>query len=69
MLDVWFTNIKMVNHLVVAPNEKIVRFCESKDVLVYKRDPGEGIDSVTKTGGNHAISRLKFRVLREFLEL
>ncbi|KAG2703490.1 hypothetical protein I3760_06G140100 [Carya illinoinensis] len=72
MLEVWFTNIKQVgipNYLVVALDEEIARFCKSKDVPVYKRDPDQGIDSVARTGGNHAVSGLKFRVLREFLQL
>ena len=72
MLEVWFTNIKRVgipNYLVVALDEEIAKFCESKDVPVYKRDPDEGIDSVARTGGNHAVSGLKFRILREFLQL
>ncbi|KAF5443975.1 hypothetical protein F2P56_036485 [Juglans regia] len=72
MLEVWFTNIKQVgitNYLVVALDEEIARFCESKAVPVYKRDPDVGIDSVARTGGNHAVSGLKFRVLREFLQL
>ncbi|KAJ4962490.1 hypothetical protein NE237_022429 [Protea cynaroides] len=72
MLEVWFTNIKRVglpNYLVVALDDEIAHFCNSKDVPVYKRDPDEGIDSVAKTGGNHAVSGLKFRILREFLQL
>ncbi|XP_041012702.1 LOW QUALITY PROTEIN: arabinosyltransferase RRA3-like [Juglans microcarpa x Juglans regia] len=72
MLDVWFTNIKRIgipNYLVVALDEEISRFCKQKDVPVYKRDPDEGIDSVARTGGNHAVSGLKFRILREFLQL
>lgn len=72
MLEVWFTNIKRVgipNYLVVALDEDITLFCESNNVPVYKRDPDEGIDSVARTGGNHAVSGLKFRILREFLQL
>ncbi|KAK9988123.1 hypothetical protein SO802_028362 [Lithocarpus litseifolius] len=72
MLEVWFTNIKRVgipNYLVVALDEEIAKFCGSKDVPVYKRDPDAGIDSVARTGGNHAVSGLKFRILREFLQL
>ncbi|KAK9942420.1 hypothetical protein M0R45_008087 [Rubus argutus] len=72
MLEVWFTNIKRVgmpNYLVVALDEEIARYCESKDVPVYKRNPDNGIDSVARTGGNHAVSGLKFRILREFLQL
>nr|CAB3495511.1 unnamed protein product [Digitaria exilis] len=72
MLEVWFTNIKQVgilNFLVVALDDNIESFCKSKGVPVYRRDPDEGIDSIAKTGGNHAVSGLKFRVLREFLQL
>ncbi|XP_059445426.1 arabinosyltransferase RRA3-like isoform X2 [Corylus avellana] len=72
MLEVWFTNIKRVgitNYLVVALDDEIARFCKSNDVPVYKRDPDEGIDSVARNGGNHAVSALKFRILREFLQL
>ncbi|KAL8058974.1 hypothetical protein ABFX02_03G057600 [Erythranthe guttata] len=72
MLEIWFTSIKKVgipNYLVVALDDPIVDFCESNDVPVYKRDPDEAIDTVGKTGGNHAVSALKFRILREFLQL
>ncbi|OIW03478.1 hypothetical protein TanjilG_14703 [Lupinus angustifolius] len=72
MLEVWFTNIKRVgipNHLVVALDNTIEEFCKSNDVPVYRRDPDEGVDTIAKTGGNHAVSGLKFRVLREFLQL
>ncbi|CAN6289044.1 unnamed protein product [Urochloa humidicola] len=72
MLEVWFTNIKRVsipNFLVVALDDNIESFCKSKGVPVYRRDPDEGIDNIAKTGGNHAVSGLKFRVLREFLQL
>lgn len=72
MLEVWFTNIKRVgipNYLVVALDEDITKFCKSNNVPVYERDPDEGIDSVTRTGGNHAVSGMKFRILREFLQL
>ncbi|KAL7155243.1 hypothetical protein ABFS83_03G062500 [Erythranthe nasuta] len=72
MLEIWFTSIKKVgipNYLVVALDDPIVDFCESNDVPVYKRDPDKAIDAVGKTGGNHAVSALKFRILREFLQL
>jgi hypothetical protein len=72
MLEVWFTSIKNVgipNYLVVALDDHIEEFCKSNDVPVYKRDPDKGIDSIAKTGGNHAVSGLKFRILREFLQL
>lgn len=72
MLEVWFNSIKNVgvpNYLVVALDDSIADFCKENDVPFYKRDPDEGIDSVAKTGGNHAVSGLKFRILREFLQL
>jgi arabinosyltransferase len=72
MLEVWFTNIKRAgisNYLVVALDDNIESFCKSKDVPVYRRDPDDGIDNIGKTGGNHAVSGLKFRILREFLQL
>ncbi|GAV76790.1 Nucleotid_trans domain-containing protein [Cephalotus follicularis] len=71
-LQVWFTSIKRVaitNYVVVALDDKIAQFCESNDVPVYRRDPDELIDSIGKTGGNHAVSGLKFRILREFVLL
>lgn len=80
MLEVWFTYIKRAgipNYLVYALDEDIVKFCESHDVPVYKKDSddhvdgesGDVIESVGRTGGNHAVSGLKFRILREFLQL
>ncbi|KAK4258676.1 hypothetical protein QN277_005099 [Acacia crassicarpa] len=72
MLEVWFTNIKRVgitNYLVVALDDETSKFCESNQVPVYKRDPDEGVDTIGRSGGNHAVSGLKFRILREFLQL
>ncbi|OMO73777.1 Reticulon [Corchorus capsularis] len=71
-LEVWFASIKRVgipNYLVVALDDKIAEFCESNDVPVYKRDSDKAIDSIGRTGTNHAVSGLKFRILREFLQL
>lgn len=72
MLEVWFNNIKKVgipNYLVVALDDETENFCKSKDVPVYRRPPDENVDSIGKTGGNHAVSGLKFNILREFLQL
>ncbi|XP_068654361.1 arabinosyltransferase RRA3-like [Aristolochia californica] len=72
MLEVWFTSIQKVgipNYLVVALDDETAHFCKSKEVPHYRRDPDDGIDSVGRTGSNHAISGLKFRILREFLQL
>ncbi|KAL5704812.1 Arabinosyltransferase rra3 [Ranunculus cassubicifolius] len=72
MLEVWSSNIKragITNYLVVALDDEIENFCKSNGVPVYKRDRDENVDSIARTGGNHAVSGLKFRVLREFLQL
>ncbi|XVE69925.1 hypothetical protein DITRI_Ditri10aG0030600 [Diplodiscus trichospermus] len=71
-LEVCFSSIKSVgirNYLVIALDDDIVEFCKSNDVPVYKRDPDESFDTVGRTGSGSAISGLKFRVLREFLQL
>ncbi|KAF8112451.1 hypothetical protein N665_0064s0079 [Sinapis alba] len=72
MLEVQIASVKRLgikNYLVVALDDYIERFCKSNDVAYYKRDPDKDVDAVGKTGGNHAVSGLKFRVLREFLQL
>lgn len=72
MVEMWFENIKRVgipNYLVVALDDEMENFCKSRDVPVYRRNPDEGVDSIGRTGGNHAVSGLKFRILREFLQL
>ncbi|KAK4352001.1 hypothetical protein RND71_027519 [Anisodus tanguticus] len=72
MLEVWFNSIKKVgipNYLVVALDDAIVDLCKENGVPVYKRDPDENVDFIGKSGGNHAVSGLKFRILREFLQL
>ncbi|XP_057788326.1 arabinosyltransferase RRA3-like isoform X2 [Salvia miltiorrhiza] len=77
MLEVWFKNIKRVgipNYLVFALDEEIYSFCQSNDVPVYKKDVEEikedkNFESIARTGGNHAVSGLKFRILREFLQM
>jgi len=72
MLVIFYENMKRLgiqNYLVVALDEHIETLCKSNGVPVYRRDRDEGIDSIGKHGGNHAVSGLKFRILREFLEL
>ncbi|GLJ13495.1 hypothetical protein SUGI_0213880 [Cryptomeria japonica] len=73
MLQVWFEGIKragITNYLVVALDDPIVDFCQANDVPVYRRDPNERIlKNLQKTGDNHAVSALKFAMLREFLQL
>ncbi|KAI3973581.1 hypothetical protein MKW92_033307 [Papaver armeniacum] len=72
ILEVWFNNIKRVgilNYLVIALDDNIASFCELNDVPVYKRNSDESFDEIVRTGSKHAVSGLKFRVLREFLQL
>ncbi|KAL4180536.1 hypothetical protein AMTRI_Chr13g92550 [Amborella trichopoda] len=72
MLNVWSDSIKRVgipNYLVVALDDDTLKYCESKGVPAYKRDPDDKVDSVLRTASNHAISGLKFQILREFLQL
>ncbi|XP_013604809.1 PREDICTED: uncharacterized protein LOC106311990 [Brassica oleracea var. oleracea] len=72
MLEVQIASVKRIgikNYLVVALDDYIESFCKQNDVAYYKRDPDKDVDAVGKTGGNHAVSGLKFRVLREFLQL
>lgn len=72
MLEVWFENIKRVgipNYIVVALDDETENFCKSKDVPVYRRSPDQNVDSIGKKGSNHAVSGLKFHILREFLQL
>ncbi|XP_051150043.1 arabinosyltransferase RRA3 [Andrographis paniculata] len=72
MLEVWFTNIKRVgirNYLVVALDDAIVDLCKSNNVPYYQRDRNDAVDRIGRSGGNHVVSGLKFRILREFLQL
>ncbi|KAL8060463.1 hypothetical protein ABFX02_02G025900 [Erythranthe guttata] len=72
-LEVWYTNIKKVgisNYLVFALDKEIATLCEANNVPFYRKlETDTSFDSVAKTGGNHAVSGLKFRILREFLQL
>ncbi|KNA16775.1 hypothetical protein SOVF_086110 [Spinacia oleracea] len=72
MLEVQVSTVKKAgipNYLVVALDDEIEGYCKSNGVAVYKRDPDEGVDEIGRSGGNHAVSGLKFRILREFLQL
>lgn len=71
MVQIWFESIKRVgvtNYLVVALDDEIASFCQDHDVPVYRRDATIS-KSQAGTGANHAISGLKFHLLREFLVL
>ncbi|KAL2635396.1 hypothetical protein R1flu_006875 [Riccia fluitans] len=71
MLKVWFDSIKVAgikNYLVIALDDHTADFCRENKVPVYRRDAT--ISSAQKdTGDNHAVSGLKFHLLREFLVL
>ncbi|VVA95323.1 unnamed protein product [Arabis nemorensis] len=72
MLEMQTSSVKRVgirNYLVVALDDFIENFCKSNEVAYYKRDPDKAVDKVGENGDNHAVSGLKFRVLREFLQL
>lgn len=72
MLVIFYENIKRLgiqNYLVIALDEQIETLCKSNGVPVYRRNRDDGVDSIGKHGGNHAVSGLKFRILREFLQL
>lgn len=71
MLKTWFEGIKrthITNYMVVALDDEIAQFCRDNDVPVYRRDATIS-DAQKGTGDNHAISGLKFHLLREFLVL
>ncbi|KAJ7519382.1 hypothetical protein O6H91_20G036000 [Diphasiastrum complanatum] len=71
MLKLWFESIQragITNYLVVALDDDIAQFCKEHSVPVYRRDAVIS-KAQTGTGDNHAISGLKFHLLREFLVL
>ena len=71
MVRVWFSSIKRAgisNYLLVALDDPIAEFCRSNQVPFYRRDASIP-DAQKETGANHAISGLKFHLLREFLVL
>lgn len=73
MVEIWSDSIKragITNYLVVALDDSMAEYCKSRGVPVYRRDPADAVSkTVGKTGDNHAISGLKFHLLREFLQL
>lgn len=72
MLEIQFTSIKRVgisNYLVLALDDGIVQLCESNNVSFYKRDPDEGFDTAGRSHLGSVVSALKFRVLKEFLQM
>ncbi|KAL8485326.1 hypothetical protein ACS0TY_027574 [Phlomoides rotata] len=72
LLQIWFTTIKRLgisNYLVVALDNSTVQFCKANDVPFYTKDPDEEIDSAGKSPIGPVVSALKFKILREFLEM
>lgn len=68
MLEIQFNSIKKVgitNYLVVALDDETVRLSKSNDVAYYKWD----LDSAGKSPVGSVVSALKFRILREFLQM
>ncbi|KAK4781834.1 hypothetical protein SAY86_015936 [Trapa natans] len=72
ILDIWFTNIKRVgipNYMVVALDNETAEFCRSKQVPFYQGQPDREIDVISSTGTGAMVSGLKFRFLREILQM
>ncbi|GFZ10300.1 nucleotide-diphospho-sugar transferase family protein [Actinidia rufa] len=60
--------VALQKELIVAlANSNVKSMLEVWFTSIKKVD--EGMDTVARTGGNHAVSGLKFRILREFLQL
>jgi hypothetical protein len=71
MLQLWFENVRRTgatNYLVVCLDDEIAEFCEENGVPYYRKTL-EIPDSQKNAGSNHAISGLKFHILREFMLL
>lgn len=71
MVRVWFSCIKkagITNYLIVALDDLMAEFCRSNQVPFYRKDATIAA-AQEETGSNHAISGLKFHLLREFLVL
>jgi hypothetical protein len=58
----------VTNYLIVALDDEIAIFCTEHDVPVYRCDAMVA-KAQADIGDNHAISGLKFHLLREFLVL
>ncbi|CAA0841787.1 Nucleotide-diphospho-sugar transferase family protein [Striga hermonthica] len=68
-LELWFTSIKkagIFNYLVAALDTETLDFCISNDVPVYRPSPTL---ELINSSSSHEVSGLKFRVLREFLQM
>lgn len=58
----------LTNFLVVAIDQELAGYCKEKGINHYHR-PVRIPDSQKDTGSNHAISAMKYEIIREFLEL
>jgi len=71
MLQYWVQSVKnsgVKNYVVVALDRKLADWCEQHDVPYYYKDL-QPTAAQMKTGSNHAISGLKFKVIDDFLLL
>ncbi len=58
----------LTNWLIVAIDEELAAYCKEKGINHYYR-PVVIPDSQKDTGSNHAISAMKYEIIREFLQL
>ncbi|EFN57650.1 hypothetical protein CHLNCDRAFT_9428, partial [Chlorella variabilis] len=58
----------LTNWLIVAIDERLAAYCKEKGINHYYR-PVVIPDSQKDTGSNHAISAMKYEIIREFLQL
>ncbi|GER37589.1 nucleotide-diphospho-sugar transferase family protein [Striga asiatica] len=68
-LELWFTSIKksnISNYLVAALDSETLDFCISNGVPAYQPNPTL---KIINSSSSHKVSGLKFRVLREFLQM
>eukprot|EP00884_Botryococcus_braunii_P010704 jgi/Botrbrau1/19635/Bobra.0003s0005.1 len=70
-LVTWIKTVKRAgvkNYMIVAIDKQLADYCAEQNVPVYYRNLQ--IDKVHEgTGANHAISALKYKIIREFLDL
>jgi len=71
MLDLWIDGVSRVgikNALVIALDDETKRNVESRGINVFRMDV-KIPESQKNTGSNHAVSALKFRILKRFMAL
>lgn len=71
-LQMWYECVQRIpdltNYLIVAIDEELAELCREKGINHYYR-PVVIPDSQKDTGSNHAISAMKYEIIREFLQL